>query len=538
LYNVFGSGANHAIYAQFIAQTSAANNGRKIGLLRGAGTRMALWFYGMMRLIRLKQPLKATIHLQQFRVLTLNASAKAAVHDIEDDKFWKCLYVLLCAVFPALRALRYCDSNVPVMDKIFFLSHRTTEAIRQSEPMFNESGLFRSEGLGDTDLVAEMDNVFDSTDGDTGDYGTLLSNDGNSNEDNTTSSDEDDESVVSSASKDEEANESFSLGSKILWHWEHRKVKIEHEYAITGWALCVMIEVHQDVRERLNGEHRDAMEKVIKHLHLPPCPNQHPEVLQMTEAQIVDVFWDEFKAFQKLTSPFHEKSRWATPDVAAGRSYLWHEKYSLPYTKVLGFVACRVTSKLGGIGPAERSWGAVKQIKDGKRSHIGSDSLEKRAILFISARMKEARIAREHLERSDAGPNAMFSDDDINFDLQLEQFGVNTSELRQPVNRVFHAWVEDWEEEDRRVNDCVAEARILTKYKNLVFNDPDTGATFSIWEKNMEFRRGRGNGWMLIATCADDDVDDEPFTLEMACELIGNTNQEAGIKVVKRAAEE
>jgi hypothetical protein len=28
---------------------------------------MASWFYGMMRLLRLKQPLKATIHQQQFR---------------------------------------------------------------------------------------------------------------------------------------------------------------------------------------------------------------------------------------------------------------------------------------------------------------------------------------------------------------------------------------------------------------------------------------------------------------------------------------
>jgi len=219
-----------------------------------------------------------------------------------------------------------------------------------------------------------------------------------------------------------------------------------------------------------------------------------------------------------MSPPFHEKSRWGTPDVLAGQSYLWHEKYSLPYTKVLGFVACRVTSKLGGIGPAERSWGAVKQIKDGKRSHLGSDSLEKWSIVFML----------------DAGPNAMFSDDDINFDLQLEQFGISTTELRQHVKRVFHAWVEDWEEEDRKVNDCVAEARILTKYKNLVFHDPDTGATFSIWEKNMEFRRGRGNGWMLIATCADEDVDDEPFTLEMACELIANTPQTAGIEVVKR----
>ncbi len=77
----------------------------------------------------------------------------------------------------------------------------------------------------------------------------------------------------------------------------------------------------------------------------------------------------------------------------------------------------------------------------------------------------------------------MFCDDDINFDLQLEQFGVSTRELKQPVKRIFRAWVEDWEEADRKVNDCVAEARILAKYKNLVFHDPDTGGTFSIWEK-------------------------------------------------------
>jgi len=35
---VFGSGANHAIYAQFMAQSSLSNRGKKVGLLRGAGT--------------------------------------------------------------------------------------------------------------------------------------------------------------------------------------------------------------------------------------------------------------------------------------------------------------------------------------------------------------------------------------------------------------------------------------------------------------------------------------------------------------------
>ena len=55
----------------------------------------------------------------------------------------------------------------------------------------------------------------------------------------------------------------------------------------------------------------------------------------------------------------------------------------------------------------------------------------------------------------------MFGDDDINFDLQLEKFGVDTNRLRENVvQHVFHAWVEDWEQEDRK-NGCVVEARLL-----------------------------------------------------------------------------
>lgn len=79
-------------------------------------------------------------------------------------------------------------------------------------------------------------------------------------------------------------------------------------------------------------------------------------------------------------------------------------------------------------------------------------------IVFISAKVEEARIAHKHLEKVDSGPSAMFSDDDINFNLELEWFGVNTTELVQSVKHVFCAWVEDWEEEDRRKNDSVAEA--------------------------------------------------------------------------------
>jgi hypothetical protein len=125
-----------------------------------------------------------------------------------------------------------------------------------------------------------------------------------------------------------------------------------------------MEDAHKDVRLRLKGAEPDAIEEVVKCLHLPPCPNKSVDLLKTSSAEIVDTFWNEFKAFQCCTEPFHHPSRWETPDVSSGRSHIWHEKYSLPYTQVLGYVACFVTSKLCGIGPAERSWAAVKTVKN------------------------------------------------------------------------------------------------------------------------------------------------------------------------------
>ncbi len=93
LYNIFGSGANHAIHAQFMAQASIFNDGRKIGLFRGAGTCFATWFYAMHWLLRLKRALKATIHDAAFESVAKNARVVLAVEDIEDEVFWKSIFV-------------------------------------------------------------------------------------------------------------------------------------------------------------------------------------------------------------------------------------------------------------------------------------------------------------------------------------------------------------------------------------------------------------------------------------------------------------
>jgi hypothetical protein len=103
---------------------------------------------------------------------------------------------------------------------------------------------------------------------------------------------------------------------------------------------------------------------------------------------------------------------------------------------------------------------------------------------------------RQHqMKKLDATrPDATFGDDNINFDLQLEKFDVNTVILKEPaVQRIFHAWVEDWEEDARKKNDCVLEALLLQKYEGLVFHDPNSGNDFCIWHQNMEYHRRRGN---------------------------------------------
>ena len=123
----------------------------------------------------------------------------------------------------------------------------------------------------------------------------------------------------------------------------------------------------------------------------------------------------------------------------------------------------------------------------------------------------------------------------VSFDLQLEKFGVDTVVLKQPAtNRVFRAWVEDWEKDLLKMNDCVAEARILAKYKGLIFWDPDTSANFTVHEENLEFHRGKDGGWHLIGNSSDESVEDEAFAIgDMIIDTIAETEQRPGVAVIR-----
>ena len=162
------------------------------------------------------------------------------MRDVKDEKFWKCIYIILCAVFPALRLLCYCDKNKPTMDKIFFLSHRTTVALNKSEALLNNKLLFgalksestlRAEGdivLGE--VVDDEDSVLFEDPQD-----TLLSDD----ESDVFSIVDDSAGVVDVEPHAPIETEKMSFGCQVIFHWSKRKKRIEHEYDIAGWALCV-----------------------------------------------------------------------------------------------------------------------------------------------------------------------------------------------------------------------------------------------------------------------------------------------------------
>lgn len=125
---------------------------------------MATWFYAAHRALRLKDVLLATVHQPQFTDLELvknDDRVRLAVLDIRDPMFWKSNYTLLRAIFPVLRALRYCDSNTPAMDKIYYLTNRATDAINKSMLSLNDTSIF-AEMEDDSGVSFEKSQIFES----------------------------------------------------------------------------------------------------------------------------------------------------------------------------------------------------------------------------------------------------------------------------------------------------------------------------------------------------------------------------------------
>ena len=139
------------------------NRGRKVSLLRSAGTRMALFFYAMFRALRLSNVLISVVNGPKFRALKLNKRMKAVVNDLKDiDFFINCMYSVSCVVYSNVCLFCYCNKSTPIMEHLYHHTLQTNVLLELSHKLLNDNSLF-PKGL-DSDLTQEEEQVFgDST---------------------------------------------------------------------------------------------------------------------------------------------------------------------------------------------------------------------------------------------------------------------------------------------------------------------------------------------------------------------------------------
>lgn len=151
----------------------------------------------------------------------------------------------------------------------------------------------------------------------------------------------------------------------------------------------------------------------------------------------------------------------------------------------LGKLACRVTSKVGGMGSAERSWGDVKKLKSGQRSHLGAISTNKQATLYGSYCMEAAqqrKTAQQVMAVDIDGENSgTWDDEDMN-----RAFDALTRKDKRK-DRIIRCYMEDWERiavmDKTHKTSAISKAQLLAKYGGLYLYDLDTPNGDGTYEK-------------------------------------------------------
>ena len=126
--------------------------------------------------------------------------------------------------------------------------------------------------------------------------------------------------------------------------------------------------------------------------------------------------------------------------------------------------------------------------------------------------------------------------------MQLDNFGVDLNELKKPATeRLFHAYVEDWELEALHHNDPVPMMKLQQKYKGLKLLDADND-NMELTVKGVVWRRKNRTlgilkaAWYLLLV--DEAGEEEDWEINYVnCDEIGSNTQAPGIEIVKKSEE-
>ena len=92
--------------------------------------------------------------------------------------------------------------------------------------------------------------------------------------------------------------------------------------------LCVIPHICKDAKDHSDRNHRKQVNNVIKTLFSGSSEEEKNVTL--------DMFLTDSTAFDnKVGSYDADEFIWKIKDISDGNSHLWHQKYSLPFTKNL-----------------------------------------------------------------------------------------------------------------------------------------------------------------------------------------------------------
>ena len=167
--------------------------------------------------------------------------------------------------------------------------------------------------------------------------------------------------------------------------------QMSNPYVVAAWILSPVPEIQQHVRDNLKPKYKTVVVELLVKL-MVDHQLEEGDARDEKIAEVTNDFWEEWNAFNTRTGDVFDGKKyiWKSKDITTNKSWQWHKINSLCETKVLGKFACRVVSKIIGIGNAERCWGDVKHLKDGKRSHMSSKSISMQATIYGSACAEKA----------------------------------------------------------------------------------------------------------------------------------------------------
>ena len=223
--------------------------------------------------------------------------------------------------------------------------------------------------------------------------------------------------------------------------WLRRRSKLIHDYSLVGYILSPNPTIMASAVLHKTQLNDDAAERLITKLLLDGSLVGEPR--NVAQAKLIDTFFTEYGDFFHKRNAFARDHIWITAQDPNLKAFCWHQKYSLMVTKVLGQLACRVLSKILGIGTAERNWKQVKAVKLGQRVNTTMDKPTKQVLIY--AQHQQARAHAKMNNRATAG--TLWDDGDfesMKMDLYCKDLK-ETVEAKTIPTRHVRLWMEGWE---------------------------------------------------------------------------------------------